>query len=189
MSSGLMGGEKTRGLLTKYDGEGTRKGGTVVEPFPYKAQQTDYDDGELLWWDKEQTQPKMHIVVTLQTTENDGPDEDGVPDNGRRRVFLKGGDLQKKTQTAVRIAGGDDFEIGARYFITRTGYGTPRQNARGDDLNAPWVHEVEYARPRAGSGLNEGNRRGGDGGDTVLDRSQARQQAAKAKPVDDEPPF
>ena len=188
MSSGLMGGEKTRGLFTKEDGIGTRKGGTIVEPFPYKAQQTDYDTGEPLFWDKEETQPKEHIVVTLQTTERGAADEDGVPDNGRRRVYLKGGDLQKKTQTAVRIAGGDDFEIGATYFITRTGYGTPRQNAAGRDLNPPWMHEVEYARPRAGSGLNEG---GNTGGNTVLDRSQARQAEAKAaaKPVDEQPPF
>ena len=219
MSSGLMGGEKTRGLFNKNDGIGVWKGGIVVEPFPYKAQQTDYDTGEPLWWDKEETQPKEHIIVTLQTELNDGPDEDGFEDTGRRRVYLKGGDLQRKTQLAVRAAGGDDFEIGAKYFACRTGYGTPRQNAQGRDLNPPWTHEVEYARPAKTSGLNDGGgsggnmpkggdgssggnlRKGGEtGGNTVLDRSQARQAAAKApnppsplsgqKPaVDDEPPF
>ena len=178
MSSGLMGGEKTRSLFTKVDGIGTRKGGRIVEPFPYKAQRRDYDTGELLWWDKEETDPKEHIVVTLQTDERGEPDEDGVPDNGRRRVYLAGGDLQKKTQQAVRKAGDDDFEIGADYFITRTGYGEARKNAAGRDLNAPWLHKVEYSRPRAGSGLNA---------DTVLDRSERRQKAAKAD--DDEPPF
>lgn len=215
MSSGLMGGEKTRSLFTEYDGAGTRKGGTIVEPFPYRAQQTDFDTGDLLWWDKEETQPKEHIVITLQTDEDEGPDENGFEDTGRRRVYLKGGDLQKRTQLAVRSVGESDFTIGAEYWITRTGYGTPRKNAAGRDLNAPWLHEVEYTLPRPSSGLGAnkvetekvdggagGNRqaarrpaarRGGDGGDTVLDRSQARQQAARGRAAqpdpDDEPPF
>lgn len=185
MSSGLMGGEKTRSAFTKHDGIGTRRGGTIVEPFPFRAQQTDYDTGDLLWWDKEETQPKEQIVVTVQTTERGVPDEDGIPDNGRRRFYIAGGDLQKKTQVAVRQAGGSDFEIGATYFVTRTGHGTPRKNAAGKDLNPPWLYEVEYARPRPGSGLNDGGEGGNKSKSTVLDRSRDRQQAAK----DDEPPF
>lgn len=173
MSSGLMGGEKVRGAFCREDGIGTRRGGTIVEPFPYRAQQTDYDSGELLWWDKEETKPKEHIVVTVQTTRDDGPDEDGLPDDGRRRFYLKGGDLQKKTQVAVRKAGGADFEIGATYFVTRTGYGEARKNAAGKDLNPPWTYDVEYARPRKDSGLNT-----------------EKTAAAKSAPAaDDEPPF
>jgi len=205
VSSGLMGGEKTRSLFTKYTGVGEWKGGVIIEPFPHKVQQTDYDTGEPLWWDKDETQPKEHIVITLQTDERDPDDPE---DTGVRRDYLKGGDKQKKTALAVKAAGADDFEIGAKYFSCRTGYGKPRQNAAGHDLNAPWLWEVEYARPAKTSGLNDGGdgssggnlRKGGEtGGNTVLDRSQARQAAAKAtippsplsgqQPVDEEPPF
>lgn len=177
MSSGLMSGEKVRTAFTAEHRVGARVGGKICEPFPFERQRIDFDTDEPMTWDD--GNPCMQIVVTVQTDLNDGPDEDGVADDGRRRFYLnKPSDLHKKTQTAVRRAGGKDFELGADYFATRTGQDAPRKKGK----QGAWLHEVEYSRPRAGSGLNSGN--------TVLDRSQNRQAAAKAQPVDDsEPPF
>lgn len=185
MSSGLLDtGSGIRGLLNEEDGKGTRKGGIVVEPFPYKTERRVFGTGEIERWDPKPGQefgdPKMQIVVTLQTDERVDDDDDG-----KRRIYLKGRktDLNDRTAEAVAATGADDFEFGASLYVTRIGKG----QSKIPGGPKPWLHEVEYARPRAGSGLNDG---GTDSNRTVLDRSQARQQAAKAaKPVDEEPPF
>ena len=193
MSSGILGstGTRTPGLFTEEDGKGTRKTGVIIEPFPYRTERREFGTGVIERWNPKPGQtegdPKMQIVVTLQTDER-VDDED----TGARRLYLKGRktDLHDKVEAALAaaVAGTDidDFELGATLTVTRIGKGQAQQVGGP----RPWIHEVEYVRPQARSGI------GGDGGnrksDTVLDRSQARSAAAKAaKPVEDdvEPPF
>ncbi len=158
MSSGLMEGEKVRSSFTEDDGAGTRKGGTIIEPFPFKRQKRDYDTGEPMTWDD--GNPRQQFVVTVQTDLDEGPDDEGTPDDGRRRFYFdKPSDLLKVTQAAIRSAWAGvpaherklmDFEIGATFFVTRTGKGEAKKTAGGGKRKAPWLHSVEYARPSKG---------------------------------------
>jgi hypothetical protein len=181
MSSGLLSGNGSgvRGLFNEEHGKGTRKGGTIVEPFPYQTERREFGTGEIERWPakpgQDQGDPKMQIVVTVQTDER--LDDD---DTGERRLYLKGRktDLHDKVAAAVAATGADDFELGGTLWVTRTGKG--QSKAPGGPK--PWLYEVEYARPKPSSGLT-------GGGNTVLDRSAERQKAAKAVADDDSPPF
>ena len=180
MSSGLMESEKIRSAFTENDGPGARVSGTITETYPYKRQKRDYDTGELMTWDD--GNPREQFVVTLQTDLDAGPDEDGLPDDGRRRVYFdKPSDLMRVSQAAIRKAWRSespqrqrqaDYEIGASMAVTREGKGEAKKTAGGGKRKAPWLHSVEYARPP-----------GGQTGSGILD------SGSKAAAADDEPPF
>lgn len=187
MSSGLLDstGTGARSLFTEEDGKGTRKGGKIVEPFPYRTERRAFGTGEIERWNpkpgQEEGDPKMQIVVTLQTDERLDDDDDG-----KRRIYLKGRKTDLNDRTAEALAAAlagtdvDDFEIGAELYVTRLGKG--QSSTPGGPK--PWLHKVEYTRPQPKSGIT-------GGGNTVLDRSIDRkaQEKAAAQPVDDEPPF
>lgn len=107
----LMGGEKVRAL--SFDGPFpiSYVGEVLEEPKP--VQQRDYDSDELLWWDDEQTRPRLSLVIKLQTDLHDDSDPD---DFGVRNLWVKA-ESQKAIATAVRRAGVKGLEVGGKLWI------------------------------------------------------------------------
>jgi len=108
-------------------------------------QQRDYDDpDQLLWWDKEETQPKMHLVISLQTNARGKFSKNGQPmdvpgDDGKRNLFVKGA-LKTALTRSLRAAGVKSLEEGARLKVTYVGDGK-QDNPK---YNAPKQYECEY---------------------------------------------
>ena len=108
-------------------------------------QQRDYDDSNvLLWWDKEETQPKMHLVISLQTNARGKFTKAGVPmdvpgDDGKRNLFVKGA-LKTALTRSLRDAGVKTLEEGARLKVTYVGDG----NQDNPKYNAPKQYKCEY---------------------------------------------
>lgn len=107
----LMGGEKVRAL--SFDGPFpiSYVGEVLEEPKP--VQQRDYDSDELLWWDDEQTRPRLSLVIKLQTDLHDDSDPD---DFGVRNLWVKA-ESQKAIAAAVRRAGVKGLEVGGKLWI------------------------------------------------------------------------
>lgn len=140
----LMGGGGAPSAFTTDDPLGTTVGGPIVEP-PTLIEQTDFDSGELLTWDD--GRPRMQMVVTVQTDRHD-PTRDG--DDGRRRFYLKGGNLQQVIRDAVRKTGAAGLEVGGSLYVTRVGQGEPKRKGG----KAPWLHTATYT-PAAQNFLNK----------------------------------
>jgi hypothetical protein len=123
-------GDSVSGLIVKLDAQ----------------QQTKYNPkgdgpGEPLFWDEEKTRPKMQVIATLQTTDRDPSDDS---DDGRRRVFIKGKNLQDGVKAAVRRAGGQKLELGGRLTVEFAG----EQPSDWGGAAAKLYH-VEYEKPQA----------------------------------------
>lgn len=95
--------------------------------------------GDLLWWDDDKLQPKMQVVVTLQTDDHKDEDDDGI-----RRVFLKGskGNPQSafgSVVAAVAVANAS-LTVGGKLGIRVTGHGTATKKG----FSPPKLHEAIY---------------------------------------------
>lgn len=114
--------------------------GTIVDQ-PKVEQMKKFQSDELDFWPS--GDPKMQIVVTLQTDVR--TDED---DDGRRRLHIPPR-MQKVVAAAIRTTGAKGLAIGGRLAVQRTG-GTGKQGS-------PFEHAAEYAPPAVdpGSLLNQ----------------------------------
>lgn len=96
--------------------------------------------------------PKMEVVLTLQTQLNEGPDESGTADDGKRKlvvpVFYKDGSMLNAIQTAMFPTGATDLEIGAFLGVRHTGHDPDSANPD----NPRKLYEAIYKRPAAGGG-------------------------------------
>jgi hypothetical protein len=119
----------------KFETIGDKQTGTIVEP-PEVRQQTDPKDNSLKFWPD--GNPQMQLVVTLQTTYRDGPD-----DNGRRRWYIKGKSMTDETRDAVKRAGAKGLEVGGVPTIIYVADGLQQNKA----LNKPKLYKVDYQRP------------------------------------------
>lgn len=142
----LMGGGGAPSVFTGDDPIGTTGGGRIVEP-PTMSQQTDFDSGEPLFWDD--GKPRMQLLITVQTDRRD-PTRDG--DDGRRRFYVKGGNLQQVIRDAVRKSGAPGLEVGGTLMVTRIGQGEPKRKGGAK----PWLHTAVYT-PAAQNFLNNGD--------------------------------
>lgn len=173
-SSFLLGGSSYPSL--KFDAAAKTEHTLTITEHPEMRQQTEYVPGggigELLWWDKAQTQPKMQMVVTgtVDESERTSPDDDLT-----RRLYIKG-QMQKAVGEAVREAGASDIKKGAKLWIKCTG--TERQKS-GYDAK---VYTARYKAPEGGATADflAGTARN-PGGNTVVDST--------AKADDSAPPF
>lgn len=110
--------------------------GTVVQGAVVAAElreQTDFDTGRPLVWDD--GKPRMQLVVTIQTDESDGGDDDGT-----RRIFAKG-QMLAAIRTAVRPHGG--IAIGGTIKVRYSRDG--EQKKRG--FAPPKEYDVRYDPP------------------------------------------
>lgn len=128
----LMGGSKSASFLEI----GATLTGTISEP-PVLQQQKDMKTGDLQVWPD--GNPKMQLVVTLDTDQRDPEDPD---DDGKRRLFVKSG-LKAAVARAVRSAGATRLEVGGKLTVTYTGDG--KQEKRG--FNPPKQYSAEYVKP------------------------------------------
>jgi hypothetical protein len=128
----LMGGGSAS---ARFDNPGDTITGTICEA-PEVRQQTDISTGQPVHWPS--GDPKMQLIVTLQTTLRDDPDDDG-----KRRIYVKGKSLTEAVREAVRQTGAKGLEIGGTLTVTYTGDGVASQ--RG--FNPPKLYTATYARP------------------------------------------
>jgi len=80
---------------------------------PQLRQQTDYKTRKPMFWDD--GQPKMQVVVTLQTDQRAAADDDGT-----RSVYIKG-DMQRATREALRASGAKGLEVGGTLTVVFVG--------------------------------------------------------------------
>lgn len=117
----------------KFDGIGKTIKGKIVSATA--AQQTDFDSGELLFWDD--GKPRMQLVITLQTDERDA-DIDG--DDGQRRIFAKGAMLSAIRKALAGQQMAEDGTLAVKY----TGDG----EAKRKGLHPPKLFAAEYQAPK-----------------------------------------
>lgn len=128
----LMGGGATS---AKFEAPGDTISGTIAEA-PEVRQQTDIATGDPTFWPS--GDPKMQLVVTLQTNLKDDADDDG-----KRRIYVKGKSLTEAVREAVKKTGARGLETGGTLSVTYTGDGQASQ--RG--FNPPKLYTATYARP------------------------------------------
>lgn len=139
----LMGGG---GKSAKFETHGATITGTVAR-MPELRQQTDMKTGEAEAWPN--GDPKMQLVVALQTSELDPADPD---DDGVRNLYVKGSvkaeskSMHAAVKEAVRRAGAKGLEVGGTLTVTYTGDGV--STTRGFD--PPKQYEATYVSAAAG---------------------------------------
>ncbi|MEU5549226.1 hypothetical protein ABZ738_05605 [Micromonospora sp. NPDC047793] len=106
--------------------------GTIVDP-PKAEQMTKFESTELDFWPS--GDPKMQIVVTIQTELRDPSDS---LDDGKRKLHIPPR-MMRPVREAIQRVNGPGLEVGGRLAVRRTG-GT---GATG----SPFEFAAEYARP------------------------------------------
>lgn len=106
-----------------FDKQGDIVTGEIIDA--QKKQQTGMEDGKPQFWDD--GNPKMMVVVTLQTSLRENDDDDG-----KRTVYLRGGNPQvadgkgtstlRAVQEAIKKSGSKNgIELGATLSLAWTG--------------------------------------------------------------------
>lgn len=132
----LGGGSKS----AKFENIGDSISGTIVTS--EVKQQTDIATGALLTWDN--NDPRMQLVVTLQTDLHDDNDDDG-----QRSIYVKGSkksgtkSLHDAVAQAVRDAGARGIEPDGTLSVTYTG--TEPSATRG--FNDRKLYKATYKVP------------------------------------------
>ena len=181
------------GPALKFPSIGTRHILTITEE-PEVQQQTDFDDGELLWWDAEKTQPKMQMILHGVIPADD---RDGADDDGERRLFVKSG-LVKAVRQAMRDAKVKAPAPGGALTVAYVKDGP--KPARGYPAK---IYEASYTPPAPKARATAAEFLGGDEDETpeakpgriatevAAAKRNVRQKVAASVAVadDDEPPF
>lgn len=116
--------------------------GTIAAT-PQVRQQTDMSGNPLHW---ENGDPRLQLVVALQTELREDPDDDGI-----RNLYVKGSkdpksqSLHAAVAAAVQKSGAKGLELGGRLTVTYVGDGVA--STRG--FNPPKKYEARYERPDA----------------------------------------
>lgn len=126
----------------KFENVGDTITGTVVNQ--EVRQQTDYKTGDPLTWAN--GDPRMQLVVTLQTALKDDYD-----DNGLRNLYVKGSkkpgtkSLHDAVASAVRAAGAKGLEDGGTLTVTYVGAEPPPPSA--PKLDPRKLYSATYETP------------------------------------------
>jgi len=147
----------------KFDTLGATVVGTIVEP-PKAQQMTKYGTDEPDFWPS--GDPKMQIVVTIQTDQRDPAD---AQDDGKRRLYIVPR-MMAPVREAVRRAGAPGLEVGGRIAV-RWSSGT------GQGQGNPKEYTAEYARPA----IDPGSLLGGNA-QPAAPAPAAQQQATPTAP-------
>lgn len=92
-------------------------------------------DGNVRTWDD--GNPRKQIVITLETDQRDGADDDGT-----RRLFAKG-QMISAIREALKVAGAKELEVGGRLAIKHHELGTPPKPG----YSAPKLFQASYKPP------------------------------------------
>lgn len=136
----LLGGG---GKSAKFDQIGASITGTIAQA-PEVKQQTSMETGQPLTWDN--GDPRMQLVVTLQTTLREDEDDDGL-----RKLYVKGSkdpasqSLHAAVAGAVQAAGAKGLDVGGTLTVTYVADGVAK--TRG--YNPPKKYTASYKAPDA----------------------------------------
>lgn len=111
----------------------------VIKQEPEVTQQRDFDSGEPAFWDKDKTEPKMQLVITLLTQERDPQDPH---DDGERKLYVASPNMRKAIAAAVRAAGRNGLAVGGALAVTYT-HDEPK-TGKG---NPPKGYSAQYVPP------------------------------------------
>lgn len=112
---------------------GDRIWGTIISS--EMRQQTDFDTGQLLFWDD--GKPRMQVVVTLMTDLHEDDDDDSL-----RAVYIKG-EMQKAVRGALVKAGVRGIEDGGKLLVQYTGDGEPKRKG----MSGAKLYYAKYEPP------------------------------------------
>jgi hypothetical protein len=118
----------------KFPKIGTIIGGVVVSA---EVVQSRDEDGELEYWDDGKAKQKVRIIV--QTELDEGPDDQGREDDGKRAIYVKWwGEQRKALIEALTKADADDVEAGGKFFA--------KYAADGERVKKAWspTKEMRY---------------------------------------------
>ena len=103
----------------KFPKKGAIVGGPVESAELFQSRD---DDGELEFWDDGSVKQKLRIIV--QTNLDEGEDDNGREDDGRRAIYIKWWGEQKKAfLAAMKAADLDDLPPGSKFFAKYVGDG------------------------------------------------------------------
>jgi len=142
----LMGGG-TKSAFSKTDPVGATVTGTVVST--EIRQQTDMETGKPLEW--ENGDPRMQLVVVVQTDTRDDEDDDG-----RRAIYVKGSksvgskSVHDAVRAAVQAAGAKGLEPGGT--LTMAYIGDEPSKTRGFNDRKLWAAQYKVPDAAAASG-------------------------------------
>lgn len=119
----------------KFPTIGTTHTGTITSE-PRERQQTEYGTGKPAVWPS--GEPKMQILVDLQTEEKDDPDDDG-----ERTLYVSSNSMKHAIGKAIRDAGAKDLEVGGTLTVTYTGNDPQSKNPQ----NPKKLYQATYVRP------------------------------------------
>jgi hypothetical protein len=140
----LLGGG---GKSAKFDAIGASITGTIASA-PEVKQQTSMETGQPLTWDN--GDPRMQLVVTLQTSLREDEDDDGL-----RKLYVKGSkdpasqSLHAAVAGAVHAAGAKGLDVGGTLTVTYVADGVAK--TRG--YNPPKKYTATYKAPDAAAFL------------------------------------
>lgn len=133
------------------------------------------------WWDEEKTRPKEQVMLLLQTGLDEGPTDDGVPDDGRRKIFVTVEYKPKGQMAAIMDAmaqvGAEDIEVGAELTLWFTGYDP--ESANPD--NPRRLFQATYVRPAAAGGAFQAQQQP-TGYEQAYGQPQQQQQPPQQQP-------
>lgn len=171
-------GSKSRSA--KFESIGDIVQGTIAT-IPEVTQQTDLETGKPVTWDD--GNPKMQLVVTLQTDLRDIDDED---DDGIRKLYVKGSkkpeskSLHAAVLAAVLTTGAKGLEVGGKLAVKYTGNGVSK--TRG--FNPPKQYTATY-QPAAAAFFEQNTEPAATPPATVTQLQQtAHNVATSDQPVD-----
>lgn len=118
----------------KFHTIGDTVSGEIIKP-PTVQQMRDFESNEPLFY--EDGNPKLQIVVTLQTDEHEDDEDDGI-----RNLYMKPV-MQSAVRTALSKAGVRKLEVGGRLTVTYS-EDRPNQNKR---LKPTKLFKASYIPP------------------------------------------
>lgn len=130
-------------VYARFDNIGDTISGPITKA-PNEIQQNEFGTGKPLFWDDAKTQPRMQMVITVQTEDRDPQDPE---DTGLRVLFIKKPSaLYNSIANAVVTSGiTRDPDAGDKLTITYTGLGEKTNPA----YNAPKQFTATFT-PAAG---------------------------------------
>lgn len=106
------------------------------------------DDGKPDFWDD--GSPKQQVVILLQTDLDEGEDENGKADDGKRAFYVKWWGEQKKAfLAAIRVAEVDDLYAGDKFAVKYIGDGEKAKKT----WSAPKLLKFKVEPKPKGAGL------------------------------------
>lgn len=171
----LLAGESVPSISFKDAKVGESFTGTItaLETAPVR----NYETGEPEFWDD--GNPKLQIVVTLDTEYGDGAE-----DNGKRKVYLFGQKLAAAKQ-ALKDADMKKMELGTKFTITYSGT-KPSSNKKYNDVKLYTIALVKGTSNPAVDTLLAQGAKPADDGDKLSKEQVSKVQKLSANGFSDE---